>query len=203
MANNSEENHLIVFVKNPVAGKVKTRLAKSIGNEKALEAYLLLLSLTRSAAEGANCIRHVFYSDEINDDDWSSSAFEKHIQTGDTLGERMQNAFETVLAIGAKKAVIIGSDCPLLSSEIIENSFKILEEKDVSVGPATDGGYYLLGMKTSLPFLFKKKNWSTNSVFRETINDLIVNKLSYGLTRELSDLDTEEDLKDSHLNFTK
>ena len=182
-------------------GHVKTRLAAGVGDEKALEVYLKLLEITREAALQTDCIRHVFYSKEIENDDWDDDQFNKHVQVGESLGERMQSAFETVLALGAKKAVIVGSDCPLLSSEIIENSFKILEEKDVAIGPATDGGYYLLGMKKSLPFLFGNKKWSTDSVFRDTINDLDANELHYGLTRELSDLDTIEDLKNSHLNF--
>ena len=196
-----QKRYLIIFIKNPEMGHVKTRLAAGVGDEKALEVYLKLLEITREAALQTDCIRHVFYSKEIENDDWDDDQFNKHVQVGESLGERMQSAFETVLALGAKKAVIIGSDCPLLSSEIIDNSFKILEEKDVAIGPATDGGYYLLGMKKSLPFLFENKKWSTDSVFRNTINDLDANELYYGLTRELSDLDTLEDLKNSHLNF--
>ena len=194
MPNNSEENHLIVFVKNPVLGKVKTRLAKSIGDEKALEAYRLLLSITRNAAEAVNCTSHVFYADEIADDDWSNQAFEKHLQHGNSLGERMKNAFSETFALGAKKTLIIGSDCPEISSEIIEDAFLTLESKDAVIGPAKDGGYYLLGIKKEHTFLFDDKEWSTDSVFEDTVVDFMENRLTYGLLPKLSDVDTIYDL---------
>lgn len=189
-----KENHLIIFVKNPVLGKVKTRLADGIGDEKALEIYLQLLELTRKVAEQVNCTRHVFYSDEIENDAWDSDKFNKHVQEGHDLGERMTNAFEKVFALGAKQAVIIGSDCPQLTAEIVNDSFEILSEKDLAIGPAKDGGYYLLGMKKVYPFLFEKKQWSTDTVFEDTVVDLMENRLSYGRLETLSDLDNIYDL---------
>lgn len=189
-----EELHLIIFVKNPVLGQVKTRLAAGIGNEKALEVYLQLLNITRNIALDASCTRNVFYSNEIVSDEWEDDKFNKFIQEGNDLGERMKNAFEQIFALGAKKAVIIGSDCPQLSSEIIENAFRLLDEKDVCIGPAKDGGYYLLGMKKLHPFLFEKKEWSSDSVFDDTVIDLMENRLSYGLLPKLSDVDTIYDL---------
>jgi len=189
-----EENHLIIFVKNPVLGNVKTRLAKGIGDEKALEIYVQLLELTRKVAQQINCTRHVFYSDEIENDAWDEDKFNKHVQEGDDLGERMKNAFEKVFALGAKKAVIIGSDCPQLTSGIVSDSFEILNQKDVAIGPAKDGGYYLIGMKNLHPFLFESKEWSTDSVFEDTILDLMENRLSYGRLETLSDLDNIYDL---------
>lgn len=189
-----EENHLIIFVKNPVLGRVKTRLAAGIGNEKALEIYQHLLELTRKVAEQVNCTRHVFYSDEIENDAWDDDKFNKHVQEGNNLGGRMKNAFEKVFALGARKAVIIGSDCPQLTTEIVEESFEILNEKDVAIGPAKDGGYYLLGMKTLHSPLFEDKEWSTDSVFEDTVVDFIENRLTYGRLQTLSDLDTIYDL---------
>ena len=189
-----EENHLIIFVKNPVLGKVKTRLAEGTGAEKALEIYLQLLELTRKIAEKANCTKHVFYSDEIENDAWDDDKFNKHLQEGNDLGERMKKAFEKVFALGAKKAVIIGSDCPQLNSEIVNESFKILSQKDVTIGPAKDGGYYLLGMNKLHGFLFENKEWSTDSVFEDTVVDLMENRLSYGRLETLSDLDNIYDL---------
>jgi rSAM/selenodomain-associated transferase 1 len=189
-----EENHLIIFVKNPVLGKVKTRLAAGIGDAKALEIYLQLLELTRDAANETKCTRHVFYSDEIENDAWDDDRFNKHIQEGMDLGLRMKNAFEKVFALGTKKAVIIGSDCPQLTKDIIEESFEILYDKDTVIGPANDGGYYLLGMKKLHHILFENKEWSTDSVFEDTVHDLIENRLSYGKVEKLSDLDTIYDL---------
>lgn len=189
-----QENHLIIFVKNPVAGNVKTRLAKSIGDEKALEIYKHLLDITRNAAEGVDCTRHLFYSDEIDSDNWSLDKFNKHLQSGDGLGEKMKNAFHHILTLGAKRVIIIGSDCPGLTSKIIEEAFEALLEKDVCIGPAKDGGYYLLGMKTLHNPLFEDKQWSTDSVFEDTIVDLMENRLTYGRLPQLSDVDTIYDL---------
>ena len=194
MTNISEGNHLIVFVKNPVTGKVKTRLAKSIGNEKALEAYLLLLSLTKKAAQESNCTKHVFYSDEIIDDEWSPLQFSKHLQAGASLGEKMENAFAELFALGAKRAIIIGSDCPEISAELIDQAFEILTTKNAAIGPANDGGYYLLGMNQIQPSFFADKQWSTDTVFEDTVVDLMENRLTYGLLPKLSDVDTIYDL---------
>jgi len=186
--------HLIIFVKNPVLGKAKTRLAATIGDEKALEVYLQLLDITRNVALDADCTRHVFYSDAIENDTWDEDKFNKHLQEGGSLGQRMKNAFNQVFVLGAKEVIIIGSDCPKLNGEIIENGFQLLAENDACIGPAKDGGYYLLGMKKQLPFLFDGKEWSTDSVFEDTTSDLVKNGLTFGLLPELSDLDTADDL---------
>jgi len=186
--------HLIIFVKNPVLGKAKTRLAATIGDEKALQVYLQLLDITRNVALGVNCTRHVFYSNAIDNDSWGEDKFNKHVQLGESLGERMKNAFDQVFVLGAREVIIIGSDCPKLNSEIVENGFQLLAENDACIGPAEDGGYYLLGMKRPLPFLFEEKEWSTDSVFDDTTSDLVKNELTYGQLPELSDLDTADDL---------
>lgn len=189
-----EKNHLIIFIKNPVLGRVKTRLASAIGDEKALEVYMQLLEITRKTAVKVNCTRHVFYSDEIEDDGWDEDLFNKHVQEGIDLGNRMQKAFERVFALGAEKAVIVGSDCPQIGPEAIDEAFAVLGTKDVVLGPAKDGGYYLLGMKKRHDFLFKDKEWSTDTVFDDTILDLMENRLTYGKINQLSDLDTIYDL---------
>lgn len=189
-------NHLIIFIKNPVAGKVKTRLANSLGAQKALEIYCHLLDLTREAASKSECTRNLFYSDRIDEtDDWKKELYNKFVQEGNDLGDRMKNAFDQIFALGAEKAVVIGSDCPDVTSELIESAFRSLDEKDVVIGPAKDGGYYLLGMKKPLPFLFDDKEWSTETVFEDTAVDLMENRLTYKRLPELSDVDTIYDLQ--------
>lgn len=188
-------HHLIIFIKNPVLGKVKTRLAADIGAERALNVYVQLMELTRNVVLKTDCTRNVFYSEAIERDAWDEDKFNKFVQEGESLGERMKNAFDQVFALGAEKAVIIGSDCPQLNSNIIQDAFNMLDYEDVCIGPAKDGGYYLLGMKVPLSFLFNGKAWSTDSVFGDTIKSLTDNSLSYGLLPELSDLDTVSDLK--------
>lgn len=189
-----EEEHLIIFIKNPVLGKVKTRLAAIIGDERALEVYNELLRITRHVTEKVACTKHVFYSDEIENDEWDDDKFNKHVQEGDDLGERMKNAFEKVFALGAKRAVIIGSDCPEISAELIESAFQALLDHDVSIGPAKDGGYYLLGMQRPLTFMFENKQWSTDSVFSSTMADIDNYKLRCRELPLLSDLDRVEEL---------
>lgn len=188
------KKHLIIFLKNPVLGKVKTRLAADIGDEKALEVYKHLLELTRMVALKTDCIRHVFYSDEIEQDDWDDDRFNKFVQQGVLLGDRMKNAFKQVFVLGAENVVIIGSDCPELNSKILEDAFDLLDEHDVCIGPATDGGYYLLGMSSMYSYLFDHKQWSTDTVFEQTVADLKENGLSYAVMKPLSDVDTVKDL---------
>lgn len=190
--NNSE--HVLVFVKNPKLGKVKTRLAAGIGEEKALDVYLQLLAITRKVVLNVDVNKHVFYSEQIADDDWDKAQFIKHNQIGADLGDRMKNAFKKLFDVGATKAVIIGSDCPQITPEIIRKAFSVLDENDAVIGPAKDGGYYLLGMKKEQPFLFENKKWSTDSVFEDTVLDLIKNRLTYHKLETLSDLDTIYDL---------
>ena len=187
---------LIIFIKNPALGKVKTRLAKTVGDEKALDIYLELTEITRKNAKilrGVN--RHVFYSDFYNrDDEWSNTAFQKQVQSGDDLGERMFNAFSTILTSN-EKAVIIGSDCPTLTAEILENAFAALENHDFVVGPSTDGGYYLLGFgqQNLSDLVFKNVDWSTENVLPTTLKRLEEAEKSVFLLPELTDVDEEKD----------
>lgn len=113
---------------------------------------------------------------------------------GADLGERMSNAFEIVLGNDSGKAVIIGSDCPEMSTEVLEEAFRALDASDVVLGPATDGGYYLLGMRRFVPELFRDKQWSTPSVLTDTLSDAQRLGLSVRLLPALSDLDDEADL---------
>ncbi|MCF8258140.1 MAG: TIGR04282 family arsenosugar biosynthesis glycosyltransferase [Flavobacteriales bacterium] len=194
------DRHLIIFIKNPVLGRVKTRLAATIGDGPALEVYHRLLAITRSAALGAACTRHLYYSDSVElEDDWNPDAFHKHVQQGNDLGERMMNAFAGVFAQGAAKAVIIGSDCPEIFSAIIDDAFVALDDHDVAVGPAKDGGYYLLGMRALHPEFFRNKHWSTGLVLSDTIADASKSQLRVSTLPMLSDLDDEADLKHSGL----
>lgn len=191
------QNHLIIFVKNPVLGTVKTRLAKSVGDEKALDIYQDLMMKCQLEASGVNAKRHLFYSKNIlENDDWSNVNFEKKIQVEGNLGDKITGAFETVFQEKGK-VLIIGSDCYDLTAEIIEEAFDRLENNDVVIGPANDGGYYLLGTNQFHPELFRKITWSTETVLQETVEQAKTKKLSVSLLKELIDLDTLEDLEKS------
>jgi len=188
---------LIIFIKNPEKGKVKTRLAKTEGEDFALRTYLALQQKTKEVALKTNAEAFLFYSNEINTtDDWDNLRFKKLLQQGQTLGSKMKTAFEEVLKI-SDKAVIIGSDCYDISEEIIETAFSKLEEYDVVFGPANDGGYYLLGMSKLHPELFEDIEWSTEKVLKDSIKNL--KEKSYFLLQELIDIDTIDDLKQTQL----
>ncbi len=187
--------HVIIFIRNPQLGKVKTRLAATVGDERALDVYRKLLTITREAALGAQCDRYLFYAEHPDQkDDWDTVFFKKREQKGRELGERMLNAFVEVFGLGAKRAVIIGSDCPEMRAGIIDDAFSALETADVVIGPATDGGYYLLGMKKIVPELFHDKQWSTSTVLSSTLSDAERLGLRVHLLPPLSDLDDEADL---------
>jgi len=188
--------HLIIFIKNPVLGNVKTRLAATVGDTRALEVYGQLLAITRKAALGADCHRQLYYSDTIGlDDAWAADHFSKHVQEGNDLGERMCHALGASFAEGATRAVIIGSDCPEISSTIIEDAFERLGTHDAVIGPAEDGGYYLMGMTAPHPEFFIGKQWSTACVLRDTLQDMERLGLSCAQLPMLNDLDNAEDLK--------
>ena len=111
----------------------------------------------------------------------------------------MAKAFQWGFQQGYKNIQIIGSDNPHLTSEIIQEGFSILDRNTVSLGPAEDGGYYLLGMNTFIPSVFENKNWSTETVFQDTLADLEKAKASHGILPTLSDVDTVADIKGTFL----
>lgn len=189
----NDNRALLLFVRNPEKGKVKTRLAQDLGDDKALEIYLELLNITRAVAVTVPAERFLFYSNFIpQSDDWPEVQFQKHLQANGDLGSRMEAAFQLALE-AHQKAVIIGSDCPELSPAIIEQAFAQLDDFDAVLGPANDGGYYLLGLKTVIPDVFREMVWSTELVLAETLARLDAAGKSYALLPELSDVDHGED----------
>lgn len=188
------KNALIIFTRNPELGKCKSRLAKTIGNQAALDIYKYLLAHTANVAKDVNADRFVFYSEAItNEDLWSNAHFIKKVQIGKDLGERMHHAFAHVFELGYSKVVIIGSDLLDLTAVTIEKAFQSLDLNRVVLGPAEDGGYYLLGMKELHFNIFQNKSWGTETVRAETLEDLKNTKVS--LLQELNDIDTFDDMK--------
>ena len=185
---------VIIFVRNPELGKVKTRLAATVGDEEALNIYALLLNHTMQEAGKVAADKFVYYHQQITIDDiWNVNEFYKKLQTGESLGDKMKAAFDEIFKLGYNKIMIIGSDCLQLNSTIINAGFGLLDEHDTVIGPAKDGGYYLLGMKKNYGFLFDNKTWSTESVFDESMKDMQQHHLSTGLLPLLTDVDTEAD----------
>jgi len=188
------KNLLLVFTRNPELGKVKTRLAKTVGNATALKIYIFLLKRTRDIAVKIAADKAVYYSVKIRENDiWDASIFQKHQQVGEDLGIRMLHAFKNGFKAGYKKVIIIGSDLYDLTSETIENAIIALENNEVVIGPAEDGGYYLLGMNSLEEKIFKNKDWGTETVRKDTLEDLKDKKVF--LLGELNDVDVFEDIE--------
>jgi hypothetical protein len=189
-----ESNILIIFAKNLVHGKVKTRLASSVGVDVAFEVYKELIDHTKTIAKNVNADKIVYYSEQVEHTDIWNDGFLKAKQQGVDLGERMKNAFQGMLQLGYTKAVIIGTDCPSLNAQIIHDAFDALDQKNVVIGPAYDGGYYLIGMKDLYEELFHAVPWSTDTVLKTTIAICDRFNLSYSLLPILYDIDDEKDL---------
>ncbi|QXP62979.1 TIGR04282 family arsenosugar biosynthesis glycosyltransferase [Polaribacter sp. HaHaR_3_91] len=190
----NSKNLLLIFTRNPELGKAKTRLAKTVGDEKALEIYKFLLEKTRNISSEVTSDKAVYYSVKIRENDiWDANSYQKHQQVGEDLGIRMLNAFKNSFDAGYKKVMIIGSDLYDLTSENIEDAFKKLDTNDVVLGPAEDGGYYLLGMNALQENIFKNKDWGTASVRKDTLTDL--QDKAVFLLEELNDVDVFEDIE--------
>ena len=188
---------LIIFVRNPELGKVKTRLGLAIGNENALAIYNQLLNHTMETTKDLHCELFVFYDTQINNNDiWDHTVYNKKIQAGNNLGERMENAFQEVFDLGFKNCVIIGSDLYDLKTNHINEAFNKLDCNEVVIGPAEDGGYYLLGLKKIISAIFSNKNWGTETVLEDTLKDIA--ELSVYFLETLNDIDTLEDLEKSN-----
>lgn len=191
------DNVLIIFVKYPQPGFVKTRLAKEIGKENAASLYRLFVEAILSRTDDKNFNRVIFYTPaekrhQIKD--WIGSDMDIYPQKGKDLGERLSHAFKFIFEKGAKRAVVIGSDSPTIDKKIILQAFKELEYNECVIGPSSDGGYYLVGLSYFHTEIFKDITWSTNKVYEQTLNRLRKLKLKFSSLDELFDVDNFEDL---------
>lgn len=205
-----EKNALIIFVKNPALGKVKTRIAKTTGDPRALEIYHELLNHTHQITQRLAIQKHLFYSDFIDDQDiWENTIYHKTTQDlSPDLGVRMACAFRDVLRSGAEKAAIIGSDCLELNPEILNDTFIKLSDNEAVIGRVEDGGYYLLGLNFRkigercaevLKGVFYNKQWSHSEVANEAVSAFKALNLKYAEMPTLRDIDEYED----YLNHKK
>ena len=185
---------LIVFTRNPELGKVKSRLAKVTGDEIALKIYRFLLDHTVQVTKDLKVDKYVYYSDKIGTNDcWDENIYRKRLQSGTDLGERMHLAFHDLFSEGYEEVIILGSDMHDLSKDDIDVAFEALQANDYVIGPALDGGYYLLGMQQHIPSVFTQKEWGGDTVLKSTLNDL--KSYTVHTLEELNDIDFAEDLK--------
>ena len=178
-----------LFLKVPVLGEVKTRLAKSLGDEGALMAYTDLVEyLLKRVAESHIHIHHTPSNPEPMIK-WLGDGYSYSAQEGSGLGERLTYAMELEFAARAEKLIFLGGDCPYVNQRRLDEAFSALEDHDVVMGPAADGGYYLIGMNRIMPELFNDVAWGTDSVFQTSLE--ICQKFGFNdvLLPEESDVD--------------
>jgi len=196
MKKQNTQKALIIFTRNPELGKVKTRLATTIGDAAALEVYHKLLEHTVDITQTLKVDKFIFYSEQIQENDhWDTTIYYKELQKGTNLGERMHHAFELLFKKGYRQIIIVGSDIFELTTKNIQEAFTGLDTANFVVGPALDGGYYLLGMNTLNKSLFEHKKWGTSTVLKATLKNLAHEKVALLATK--NDIDTYDDLKKS------
>lgn len=187
---------LLIFIKNPALGKVKTRLAKTVGKYNALKVYQYLLShVMEITFELDSFDKFIYYNEFIpTKDEWPASIYQKEMQEGEGLGNKMLNAFKKTFIDSYQKVVLIMPDCPKMTDTLIEKAFKSLDSHDFVLGPTDDGGYYLIGMKAFTPQLFENKTYSTGHTLDDVKAEIAKLDKTIFLLPELTDVDMEEDL---------
>lgn len=190
-------DHLILFAKYPEAGCVKTRLAKTVGNHKAAKFYRgILEQLIQNIGVSDMGFKRTLYFDppsrETEFRQWFPQLSLKP-QSGTSLGQRLTHASRETFSEGAYRVIIIGSDCPEIYIEDIREAFTRLNHFDLIIGPATDGGYYLIGMNHFYPELFQDISWSSPAVCKQTLSQAQKLKLKTFLLPIRSDIDTYQD----------
>jgi len=196
-----ESRLLIVFVKAPRAGFVKTRLAQIIGAKAACEAYCQIIEeLWRRLRPLRNVQLRFSPSDAASEAQrWQQPGWTMSPQGDGDLGTRLTNAFADAFAAGAQRVAIIGSDCPYLTVNDIEQAWACLTDHDVALGPAVDGGYWLVALKQLHGEIFREIGWGTSEVLSQTIDRAHTAHLRVHRLRELSDIDTKDDWR-NYLN---
>jgi hypothetical protein len=201
------EHILGVFTKYPISGQVKTRLIPVIGAQKALEIHeelvrrTLTLVLKWQRLHSSDCMLFFDGSDAQRTQIWlqgllkHSLTFSLRQQVQGDLGAKMAEAFQEMFAQGYKKAVLIGTDCPLITPEILMQAFEALSRSEAVFGPALDGGYYLLGLNRPERRIFQRITWSSSTTLQQSLQRCREIGLSYTLLKGLPDVDRPEDLQ--------
>ena len=189
---------LLLFVKYPDKGKVKSRLSKEFGEDTVLLLYeAFVLDVLETVNKGKYRFTICFHPPSAQEKiaSWLGKSYLYMPQNGSDLGEKMKNAFASAFSEGFEKVMLIGSDIPDLPKEIIDEAFA--SDGEAVIGPATDGGYYLIGFKrdTFLPHIFEGMQWSTASVFERTMEIFRKHSCKVHILPQWRDVDTPEDLR--------
>ncbi|HWR28068.1 MAG TPA: TIGR04282 family arsenosugar biosynthesis glycosyltransferase [Candidatus Thermoplasmatota archaeon] len=199
MMTKDQDTCILLFVKYPEKGKVKLRLSRGLNEEIVQELYRCFVQDTLTTIKKIDAPFFIcFHPPEAQSkfQSWLGSTLRFLPQQGEDLGERMKNSFTDVLTKGFQKVILMGSDSPDLPEDYIKQAFTTLQTKDAVLGPTVDGGYYLIGFKTTTftPNVFEEIHWSSPLVFQETMMKLKQAQRSVGLLPVWSDIDTPSDL---------
>jgi hypothetical protein len=201
MSQNFKDTALIIFVRLPVPGKVKSRLAESLGAQAAAALYRECAeNLFRECSLIASGLQvFIFYCDRQDKaavERWAGQGFRFSPQRGRSLGRRLENALGEVFGSGAARAVVMASDVPDLSAGLINDAINSLDDYNIVVGSSCDGGYYLLGLRNLHRELFRGISWSTDRVLSQTLDAAGRLGMSVKMMPQLRDIDTVEDLRE-------
>ncbi|MDA2918083.1 TIGR04282 family arsenosugar biosynthesis glycosyltransferase [Desulfobacterota bacterium AH_259_B03_O07] len=175
-----------------------------MGNENAAEIYSFLAKSIIDKVIKSNSYNLTLFFDPPNKKrdiiNWlNNKNYELIPQDGDSLGNRMANAFDTVFSQGYNKAIIIGTDCMEISIDLISRAFQSLSKTEVVLGPSEDGGYYLIGLNKTIHEIFYGIQWSTKHVLHQTLNKLTRRNHEYQLLETLRDIDTIRDIREEEI----
>ncbi|MFH1282679.1 MAG: TIGR04282 family arsenosugar biosynthesis glycosyltransferase [bacterium] len=208
MNNNSKKECVLFFVKYPEKGKVKNRLSSALEHASVVELYKnfvldILATLDKSKIPFWICYSPSRKLKKLAQ--WLGKHHTYKPQYGENLGERMKDCFSHSFSEGFERVVVIGSDSPDISENLIKRSLKSLRKNNAVIGPSYDGGYYLLGFRKGdfNPKIFDKVRWSSSQVFDQTVNTLRKNKSSFNILPNLRDIDTYSDLNSFYKKAAK
>ncbi len=187
---------LLIFTRYPVAGQVKTRLIPALGESGArnLHCAMVMQTLAQAANFDGKVEIHYAGGNQMLMKRWLGERYLYRAQAGCTLGERLTGALAAAFSEGAKKALVIGTDCPDLKIEHLIKAINLLDRNDLVIGPARDGGYYLVGLNKLHRELFDNISWGSNLVFRQTMDAAKRLLLKTAALETLSDIDRPGDL---------
>ncbi len=209
LALDMSEISTIVFTRYPAAGKIKTRLIPALGEERAAALHKKMAEHTISQVRALQRLVpgdiEVWYvgGNLALMQGWLGDDLTYQLQPDGDLGDRMRLAFQSIFDRGYKKAAIVGTDCPTLTTEILAQSFEALDDRPIALGPAIDGGYYLIGLQYLIPELFTGIPWSTANVLQETVKIATDLGIVPTLLPYLADIDLPQDLAHLPIGFAR
>lgn len=210
LENMTDKRIIILFAKLPEKGRVKSRLAREIGDGPALQLYESMVLDTIDMLNRTGIPLRIFFDPPQELEAfraWLGKSYSFLPQQGSDLGERMELAFQRIFDEGAKEAVLIGTDIPGLSASVVHDAFGAFERYDAVIGPANDGGYYLIGFRNRsfAPSVFRAMPWSTERIYQDTLGRLMQAARAVFVLPECIDIDTRDDLREllSRLSFAQ